>query len=1628
MAENQKITIYDVVDDIRDTCKNETEKGTRFERAIRYFLLNDPLWSSRLKNVWLWKDATTNNGHDIGIDLVGLDRGDGSYWAIQCKCWDDTSTLTYHEVATFYAAAGSNRPEDCDARQYAHKMLVTTNVAYSAHLETVAAAHATVRLNLDVIAASPLDFRPFLEGKSPAQRVLWEPRPDQREMIDLCKAGFDGGHDRGKLIMACGTGKTFTALRMAEEVCGTGSLILYLAPSIALVAQSMRAWANQARWPLKVAVVCSDAKASNTTEDTWESSLADVPYPATTDAAELHAQLAAPYADGLTVIFSTYQSIQVVSDAQRMGLKQFNLIICDEAHRTTGAVSGEQAQEEASEFVKVHDNAIISAARRLYMTATPKIYGERVKKQAHTDDYVISSMDDESIYGPEFGHISFGRAVDEGLLSDYKVIALTVSEDAVSQAYQLAMTGEDGKEFELPEAAKIIGVWKGLVNQGEKAGRVLHNAVAFCNTIAESKRTAEFFMKVVDSYRKTEHSASTENLICQLDHVDGSMDAVTRKRKLDWLADPNDGTAQEPICRILTNARCLSEGVDVPSLDAVLFMQPKRSEIDIVQAVGRVMRKFEGKEYGYIILPVIIPSGMSEQEALDASDAYAIVWKVLQALRSHDERLEARINAIPYDHNHVVEVEPATPPIAKKPETTQEEQQDGQIQFEGWRHKLEEAVNAQLLKKVGTRVYWDEWAKSISDIAQKHITRISVLVQPEGPVRAEFRKFLQGLRDSLNNGITEEAAIEMLAQHMITLPVFEALFAGDGFAASNPVSIAMEGMVNVLRQHDFGVSLAEQQELKDLYESVRIRASAIKTDAGRQNVIKELYEKFFSQAFKATSEKMGIVYTPNEVVTFMLHAADRLLKKEFGRGLGDEGVHILDPFTGTGSFPVSLLEDRELISDAQLENKYRGELHANEIVLLAYYIAAINIEHAYHSRHPGSYEPFPGAVLTDTFQMDEENGRLDIETFVDNSERVLRQKETPIHVIVGNPPYSVGQRSANDNNANESYPTLDRRIGETYAQMGGSNLKKGLYDSYIRSFRWASDRIGNHGVIAFVTNAGWLDGSAMDGFRKCLCQEFNSIYVFNLRGNARLQGEQRRKEKDNIFGQGTRTPVAITLLVKNPASPEQGVIRYHDIGDYLTREQKLAIVRNNVEEIHFVWDVLTPDRHGDWLKQRSDNWYQFIPLGLNNKANTTPNGAFSIYSLGVSTNRDSWVYNYSGEKVARNVSRSIDFYNHERLRYQNAGVMLPAEDFVERDSQNISWTHGLWDKIRKDTVIKYDSSKIRVSLYRPYCKQQLYYDTTFNERPGQQTVFFPDAKQGNLIIALSGSKGFCSLISNVPVDLHFVGDTQCFPLYHYSESDNGTLTRQDAITDEALQVFRRAFPCCFEYQLPVKRKNARTYYISHVRNGQEGGPEITKEDIFYYIYGVLHSPEYRSRFDANLQKELPRIPLVGNDTTFRAFADAGRKLANLHLNYERADRWNVQEMGENENPGSVVKMKWGKKRDSATGKNITDYSTLVYNANLTLRGIPERAQLYVVNGKSALNWLVDRYQVRTDSASGIVNDPNDYSENPRFIVDLIERVITVSMKTLDIVETLPSLNEQEQPANWPEAWKLNVGG
>lgn len=1601
-------TIYEAIEYIRSTATSERDKGTQFERLTRFYLKNDPLWRAKFSEVWMWSSAPTNDGADIGIDLVAQDREDGSYWAIQCKCLDDDATLDYKEVATFFGKTGNKGT-------YPHTMIVTTAARFSGNLDTVAESWDTIRIFAEDMAQSEIDFADWIAGKSTTTRAFKEPRPHQAEAIRACLDGFQT-HDRGKLIMACGTGKTITALRLTEEYLHSqnqkGGRILFLAPSIALVGQSMREWANQAKLPMVCAVVCSDAKASQVDQDTWDSSLKDLPYPASTDSDTLYAQVKNADPNSLCVIFSTYQSIQVVSDAQRMGLPAFDLIICDEAHRTTGMVE-QGKQEESSEFVKVHDNMIINGKKRLYMTATPRIYGDRAVRIANADSYIVSSMDDEVKYGPEFYHLSFGRAIDEGLLTDYKVIALTMPQDVVSEVYQRAMV-EEGDGFDVTESARIIGCWKGLLDQGTVNGHKLKNAVAFCSTIAESKRMSDYFQRTVDAYidYEREQDHTLPEFRCKIQHVDGTMDSNTRRERLQWLEQTESG--ENAACRILLNARCLAEGVDVPSLDAVIFLQPKKSQIDIIQAVGRVMRKFEGKQFGYIILPIVIPAGMTADNALDDNETYAVVWEVLKALRSHDERLDARINALPYDKSKaspvVTVVDAGVPADPQTPPETPAGEGDGGFvptqsdlfdEMGGASKQLQEAINALIVKKCGTKVYWDVWAKDIAGIALRHIQRISEIICTDETAQVEFGKFLQGLRDSLNNSITEAQAVEMLAQHIITLPVFEALFAGADFAKSNPVSIAMEKMLAVLRRNTLETE-AEKRELRELYASVRMRAEGIRTDAGRQAVIKDLYESFFKEAFKATSEKMGIVYTPSQVVDYILHATDRLLFKEFRQHLCDEGVHILDAFTGTGTFIVDLINDTELMPTDKLPYKYRHEIHCNEIMLLAYYIASINIEHAYHSRVGGEYESFPGAVLTDTFQMYEDNDLIDVEMFVDNSERVLRQMETPIHVLVGNPPWSSGQNSANENNANESYPTLDRRIATTYAARTQATNKNSLYDSYIRAFRWASDRIGEKGIVAFVTNGGWLRSDSANGFRRCLSEEFSSIYVFDLRGNQRTQGEQSRKEGGKIFGAGSRAPVAITMLVKNPSSSERGVIRYHDIGDYLSREDKLSIVGASVLSEPFTWEILRPDHHGDWLEQRDDSWYRFAPMGVEKLKE--PLGMFEIWSNGLKTERDVWAWNYSSAALEQNIRKTIQFYEKERKRRAASLDSIEINDFVEYDETSIKWNWGLLSNCSRNQEISFSAKRITEGAFRPFCKQWVYYSSELNGRVYQIPKLFPLGYK-NVVIALSGAKGLSALISNTIVDLHYVGDAQCFPLYWYESAGSGRVIRHDAITDDALSVFRKVYPG------GVAENAKKNRYR-----------EIQKEDIFYYVYGILHSEEYRSRFAANLKKELPRIPFAED---FDAFCQAGKKLAGIHLNYESAEMYPLTIVGNVEDPGPVQKLRWGKKKDPEAGRSVEDRSVLVYSSRLTYKGIPEAAHRYVVNGRSPLEWMIDRYQVKTDPASGIVNDPNAYSDDPCYISNLIRRLVTVSVETMRIVDALPPINEQDRYADFPYAWKVH---
>jgi predicted helicase len=903
-------TLHDVLRMIRETSTTNHERGSRFEKLMRSYLGIDPTWAEQFSKVWLWPDwpGAAANKQDTGIDLVAQDRETGGFCAIQCKFYEPDHTVSKADIDSFFTASGKGG--------FTRRMIISTTEKWGPHAEEALEDQQipVTRIGLADIAASPVDWRVPAPGVAVEVELSLhakkQPRPHQTDAIQAVFAGF-ASHERGRLIMACGTGKTFTSLKIAEQLQqeradrgeGQRTSVLFLVPSIALLSQSLREWSYQVTVPMRAFAVCSDTQVGKQRAKGDDRDLAthDLALPATTDPTKLIAQMNSVDVDaGVTVVFSTYQSIDTIAVAQKQGLGRFDLIVCDEAHRTTGVTL---AGADESAFVRVHNDSYLGGDRRLYMTATPRIYSDDTRQEAKDRNAAVASMDDNSAdFGPEFHRLGFGKAVERGLLTDYKVLILTIDEGVVASALQKGFAG-GASELNLDDAAKIIGCWNALAKRsgtfadGTDFGddtMPMKRAVAFARSIADSKAITENFNAIVDAY----DDADEDVLRCDVDHVDGTFNALRRNQLLDWLKqDPGPASA-----RILSNARCLSEGVDVPSLDAVLFLHPRNSVVDVVQSVGRVMRRSEGKSYGYIILPVAVPAGMSPSQALADNQRFKTVWQVLQALRAHDDRFNATVNQIRLNQKApqnigIGHVGPGDEAIGDKdgstapgkdPKNLQDEEaqaaQEVQLALftaSDWR----QVIYARLVDKVGERTYWEDWAKNIAAIAQAHVTRIkAALALPEK--WAAFEEFVAELRATINPGVTEADAIDMLAQHIITKPVFDALFGSYAFAEHNPVSLAMQGMLTALG--DQGLD-TENKDLRGFYDQVRVRAEGIDNHAGRQQVIVELYDKFFKTALPKTADALGIVYTPVEVVDFILRAAEQAMARHL-EGPGQRGL------------------------------------------------------------------------------------------------------------------------------------------------------------------------------------------------------------------------------------------------------------------------------------------------------------------------------------------------------------------------------------------------------------------------------------------------------------------------------------------------------------------------------------------------------------------------------------------------------------------------------------------------------------------------------------------------------------------------------------------------------------------
>lgn len=1571
-------TFNELVNQIDENIEQQRDRGTAFEKLAVAYLENEPAFKNKYSDVWMLNEVPEEyhiSKQDTGVDIVARDRATGKLTAVQAKYY--RSKINKKNIDSFLAEVGKD--------YYSDGIIVTSTNDWNKN-----AKNATEYLTkeISVVGLSQLQNANFdwqLFDFNSRNNLTMKPKKLRDYQKEAIKKSLDyfKTNSRGKLVMAPGTGKTFTSLKIAEalfnEKGGNNYNVLYLVPSIQLLSQTLFNWNSDKSNEIEMVSfsVVSDKKATKRKQGEDDLSARDVGFPATTNVNELMANYSSireTSSKTMTVVFSTYQSIDVIHDAQEAGYPEFDLIIADEAHRTTGAAK----LGEDSMFTKVHSDKNVAGNLRLYQTATPKVYGPDAKKKAESNSIELSSMDDEEKYGKEIFRLGFGDAVSRGYLTDYKVSVLAVNENYVNKNMQKIMSSDEN-ELKTSDIGKIIGIWNAMTKRngmnGAITGAPMKRAIAFTDTIKHSEQVAKEFNNVVNDYlgKQAEDSFSVD-----VHHVDGGLNALEKKSQLDWLA----GSIPENQARVLSNVRFLTEGIDVPNLDAIIFMSPKKSQVDIVQAVGRIMRKYEGKEYGYIILPIVIDANEDPAAALDNNKNYQEVWQVLNALRSIDERFEAEINKLELNKKKSGKINVIGVNTKPNHPITESGQGDGNgngtgndpknLQLEldlGMDMKaIEQAFYGKVVQKVGDRRYLEDWSKDVAEIAKRHINKIKDLVDSQSGAKMAFDTFIKGLRYNINDSIDEEQAIEMLSQHLITQPVFQALFGEYSFVNNNPVSKSMNDVISAFSLFGFD---KEQKELEPFYESVKLRASGIDNAEAKQKIIVTLYDNFFRKGFKKTTEQMGIVFTPVEVVDFIVKSVDWALKKYLGRSLADENVHILDPFTGTGTFITRTLQylkqqmDEGKITYADILRKYMHELHANEIVLLSYYIAAINIETVFDEINgpDEGYVPFNGIVLTDTFESTEEQPVLDDKLFGENNARLKEQQKEPITVIIGNPPYSAGQKNQNDNNANLHYKNLEKNIAQTYVANSMSGLSMSIYDSYVKAFRWATDRLKDKGIIGFVTNGGYIDSNSADGLRASLYKEFNYLYIFNLRGNARTQGEQRRKEKDNIFGQGTRTPIAISILVKDGSDAHE--LYYHDIGDYLSRKEKIQILENTGSVDELDWQRIIPDKNHDWINQRDPNYQKYTQL----VSNSGKESVFGYNAMGIQTNRDSWLVGFSKHKTLNNASKLISHYNKEREQLRNN-----PNYSINRSDAYIKWTRKLERLVNNDKHIEFNNSKCIITLYRPYTKKYMYYEYSVVEEP---RLYYTKWGKSNVAIVTTGrgiSRNFSTLVSNLIPNLHLEYNGQGFMRYDNEKSDESSL-----------------------------------FETSHDNVNQEFADKLglSLDDTFAYVYGLLNSPEYQQKYANDLKKDLARIPVVAEK---EKYVEIGKKLMDLHINYEEVPVYGGVQIVANENPSYVVKkMKFGNKRDAEPGKLEKDKSTIIFNSDITIKDIPEKAYEYVVNGRSAIEWIIDQYQVKTDKKSGITDDPNDFSSDPKYIFNLLLRIINVSVQTVDLVNSLPKL-------------------
>jgi len=1524
------------------------EKGRLLELATKLYLEDEGF------TVYSWKEFASKNGftiQDTGIDLVA--EKNGQLYAVQCKNWNNE--VSWENLGTF---VGSLILKNFD---FKGGILVATKL-------TLEAEKKIHELKKDIIAIPVSDIeeylvkaKAFLEGK-PVEKEKKELRPYQKEAIESVIRGFQS-NGRGKLIMPPGTGKTLVSLKIAENF-GKGSLILFLCPSIALLDQSIKVWFRDGDIPINSYAVVSDTGVGKEKDELNAKSL--LSYPATTSAQELITAFNLDK-DKLNVIFSTYQSLDVVKQAQILGLPEFDLILCDEAHRTAGV-----STEKDASFKLVHSNENIKGKKRLYMTATPKVFdvkGEDKRKIEEENFIKIFDMNDEDIFGPKFFEYSFRKAIQEGYLSDYRIVAMELDKKEVQKELHEYLMSKDS--LDVDETTKLVGLGrlvKGDVynESGNPLDLKIKSGIVFTSKVAKSKKIAEEYPRIFQEYFKTTPPAEVK-------HIDGNMSAFEKRNRIDWLKGGNDKYAtHHDKAHILTNAKVLTEGIDVPALDFVAFLEPKESIVDIIQAVGRVIRKAEGKDFGLIFIPLVVDTEKENVDEQVEKTSYKTMWQVIGALTSLDSAFESQIR-----HILIKEGNENKKDKDKDPEREILIIDKGNIEQKKLFEPIRKYLSAKIVKsfRLGS-IFLKDWAVETAKIAKDLKDQIQIALEKDQLFRQKFEELRDALSTILNEGIEEQDTIDLIVQYILTKPIFNAVFEHKDRTDEILDSI-FEYFKHFLENNI--------KKLDEFYEEVQNKAKGLRNEEERQEFLRHLYTNFFNVAFKERTDEAGIAYTPVPLVSFITKFVNYLTQKHFGKQLHDEGVVLFEPFAGTGTFISLAIENMD--PQKLKEKLQRKEIWANEILLLPYMAMTKNIESVI-SKRTGKFIPFETALWTDSFDLMENlYGRktMKMSVFIPKAfqEVIEKQLQAKVNVIISNPPWRAGRENENVGRRNIEYKNLRKRIEQTYAkyanELGVTNANS-LYDMYIQALRMASDRI-EEGVIGFILNNGWLKGLSGRGIRKALSEEFAEVYVYDLRGDAR---KRSKKEGENVFP--IQTGNCLLFLVKRRDKKGTAKIFYKAVKDYAKKEEKFAELREWEEKPNQIpWQEVIPNEKHDWIDKGDEEFEGFVKLG--DKKSIHEIVVFNTYSRGLATGRDDYAYNFSKDDLKEYMERLIDTFNEHLEKVRRGEITKEnVEENIEKDQRKIKWDRSLkkWLFRLKDKQ-EYKEEKVFPAFYRPFTPVWAYFDRArmFNAEIYQLPSIFLTPDTDNLVIAVSGrgSNWFDVFITDRMTDLGFLSPTQIFPLYTYAIENNKlfdkTIHKQYNITDKALEHFQQTL----------------------------NDKSITKEDIFYYVFGVLSTPSYVEKFKNNLTKELPRVPILEN---FKEISEFGKQLAVLQLNYQRyisaivikdEEKPNIPEYSnltitadENALKDYLEKVKLDKKNREIT-----------INGKVRVQNIPEIALKCKVGNYPPIEWI-SKYLVRQeDKDTGIIWDPKIKVEE---FINVVKKLIAFSQMCLEIKEKL----------------------